>query len=125
MRSHSTATATRQMMDSTLANDHCAETLSVVRGAATGAVVAGRGTAAGAAAGTDASASRAAGWSLFASSISLTPPRLIRPGCATHQRDCTLPRDAMRRTRILSTIGPASADHATIGALLAAGSDAF
>jgi pyruvate kinase len=31
----------------------------------------------------------------------------------------------MRRTRIVTTIGPASADQATIGALLAAGTDAF
>ncbi|HYN08349.1 MAG TPA: pyruvate kinase [Vicinamibacterales bacterium] len=31
----------------------------------------------------------------------------------------------MRRTRILATIGPACADHATIAALLAAGTDAF
>jgi pyruvate kinase len=31
----------------------------------------------------------------------------------------------MRRTRILTTIGPASADQSTIGALLAAGTDAF
>ena len=40
--------------------------------------------------------------------------RVCSRSCATHQRDRTLPRDAMRRTRILSTIGPASADPETI-----------